>query len=104
MRVEDILEAIDSILEYTSNMDQSSWEKDRKTIDAVIRNFEIIGEAATHVPEEVQNNYREVPWSQMKGIRNLLIHEYFGVDIDVVWETIKKDLEPLKKSLKKIKE
>jgi len=104
MRIEDILDAIDSILEYTSNMDQSLWEKDRKTIDAVIRNFEIIGEAATHVPEEVQNNYREVPWSQMKGIRNLLIHEYFGVDVDVVWETIQKDLEPLKKSLKKIKE
>jgi uncharacterized protein with HEPN domain len=104
MRIEDILDAIDSILEYTSYMDQSSWEKDRKTIDAVIRNFEIIGEAATHVPEDVQNNYREVPWSQMKGIRNLLIHEYFGVDVDVVWETIQKDIEPLKKSLKKIKE
>ena len=69
MRIEDILEAISAIEEYTAGMDFSSWEKDRKTIDAVIRNFELIGEAATHVPDEVQERFSEVPWAKMKGIK-----------------------------------
>ena len=102
MRIEDILEAISAIEEYTAGMDFSSWDKDRKTIDAVIRNFEIIGEAATHVPDEVQESFSEVPWAKMKGIRNLLIHEYFGVDNEVVWETIKNDLGALKEKLEKL--
>ena len=104
MRIEDILEAINAIEEYTSGMDFAAWEKDRKTIDAVIRNYEIIGEAATHVPEEVQRKYLEIPWAKMKAIRNILIHEYFGVDLEVVWETIQKDLGPLKQQLEKIKD
>ena len=102
MRIEDILEAISAIEEYTTGMDYSSWERDRKTIDAVIRNFEIIGEAAAHVPEEVQKRFSGVPWTKMKGIRNLLIHEYFGVDIEVVWKTVQEDLGVLKKSLEKV--
>jgi uncharacterized protein with HEPN domain len=85
-------------------MDYSAWQKDRRTIDAVIRNLEVIGEAATYIPEEIKVKYSEIPWAKMRGIRNLLIHEYFGVDIDVVWETIQKDLEPLKELLGNIKE
>jgi hypothetical protein len=104
MRIEDILEAIENIAEYTSGMDYSAWQKDRRTIDAVIRNLEVIGEAATYIPEEIKGKYSEIPWAKMRGIRNLLIHEYFGVDIDVVWETIQKDLEPLKELLGNIKE
>ncbi len=102
MRIEDILEAISAIEEYTAGMTFKSWENDRKTRDAVIRNFEIIGEAATHVPEQVQCRYSHIPWAKMKGIRNILIHEYFGVDTDVVWMTIQKDLGPLKKMLEEI--
>lgn len=102
MRIEDILDAIRAIEEYTAGMDFASWDRDRKTIDAVIRNFEIIGEAATHVPAEVQERYSEVPWAKMKGIRNLLIHEYFGVDNEVVWKTIQNDLGVLKETLQKL--
>jgi len=102
MRIEDILEAINAIEEYTAGMEFSAWEKDRKTIDAVIRNFEIIGEAATHVPEEIQKEFGEIPWAKMKGIRNILIHEYFGVDTDVVWESIQKDIPLLKEMLERI--
>jgi len=104
MRIEDILEAINAIEEYTSGMNYAAWEKDRKTIDAVIRNCEIIGEAATNVPDEIQRKYLEIPWAKMKGIRNILIHEYFGVDIEVIWETIQKDLGPLKQQLEKIED
>jgi len=102
MRIEDILEAIGAIEEYTADMSFENWENDRRTRDAVIRNFEIIGEAATHVPEQVQCRYSHIPWAKMKGIRNILIHEYFGVDTDVVWMTIRKDLGPLKKMLEGI--
>jgi len=95
-RLEDMIEAIVLIEEYVKEMDHSSWSRDRKTIDAVIRNLEIIGEAATHLPDSIQEKYHEVPWFQIKGMRNLLIHEYFGVDVDVLWQTIKEDLPRLK--------
>jgi len=63
------------------------------------RNLEIIGEAAANVPQEIQDLYVDIPWYQMKGMRNILIHEYFGVDNDVLWNTIKKDLPVLKEKL-----
>lgn len=77
--------------------------KVQKTIDAVIRNLEIIGEAAANVPQEIQDLYVDIPWYQMKGMRNILIHEYFGVDNDVLWNTIKKDLPILKEKLQAFK-
>jgi uncharacterized protein with HEPN domain len=101
-RIEDILEAIGRIADYTRDLDFESWQKDQKTIDAVIRNFEIIGEAARHVPESVQTHYPEIPWAKLKGIRNVLIHEYFGVDVEVVWKAVLQDLPGLGKMLKQI--
>ena len=77
-------------------MDYDTWKNDRKTIDAVIRNLEIIGEAATHVPSDQQDKYQEIPWLQMKGMRNILVHEYFGIDVEVLWKTIEEDLPLLK--------
>ena len=76
-RLEDINEALELIEEYVINLDFTSWTKDKKTIDAVIRNLEIIGEAANHVPDSIQEKYLKIPWSQMKGMRNLLVHENF---------------------------
>lgn len=101
-RIEDILESLEMIFEYSTGMDQNSWQNDRKTIDAIIRNLEIIGEAATHVPESIQKQYPNIPWNQMKGIRNMLIHEYFGVDIDVLWQTIQEDLPALYREIQKV--
>lgn len=95
-RLEDINEALDLIREYTKDLDFISWAKDRKTIDAVIRNLEIIGEAANHIPDSIQSKYMEIPWFQMKGMRNILIHEYFGVDSEVLWQTVSEDLPHLK--------
>lgn len=83
-RLDDIVDSLELISEYVKGMDYSSWKKDRKTIDAVIHNIEIIGEAATHIPEEIQEQNQGIPWYQMKGMRNVLIHEYFGVDLEVL--------------------
>lgn len=102
LRIEDIMEAIARIQQYTAGVQYEVWQRDQKTIDAVVRNFEIIGEAATHVPTDVQMLFPDVPWGKMKGIRNLLIHEYFGVDAEVLWKTIQKDLPDLNASLARL--
>lgn len=95
LRIEDILEAIRRIEQYTDGMQYEQWQEDQKTVDAVVRNIEIIGEAAKHVPLEVQMSFPAVPWGKMRGIRNVLIHEYLGVDVEILWQTIREDLPPL---------
>ena len=74
IRIRDILAAIEKIQRYTENMDLRAFESDPKTIDAVVRNLEIIGEAARHVPDEIVNKYPEIPWREMRDMRNLLSH------------------------------
>ncbi len=96
LRIEDILEAISMIEEYIAGVDYVQWTNDRKTQDAVIRNIEVIGEAAGHVPTEVQQQFNSIPWQKMKGMRNILIHEYFGVDPDIIWRTCCDDIPLLK--------
>ena len=98
-RIDDIVEAINKIERYTYGIDFASWQNDEKTVDAVIRNLEVIGEAASRLPVKIQEQYKDVPWSIMKGIRNILAHEYFGTDLEIVWKTIKEDLPLLKKRL-----
>ena len=100
-RIYDILEAIDKIESYTHGLGFDEWLKDDKTVDAVVRNIEVIGEAASHLPIEIQEQYQDVPWSMMKGIRNILAHEYFGIDLKIIWKTIKEDLPSLKGLLQK---
>jgi uncharacterized protein with HEPN domain len=98
IRIEDILGAIDLIHEYTQGMDRPAFGADRRTVDAVVRNLIIIGEAATHVPDDVATAHPEIPWARMRGMRNLAVHEYFGVDEDVLWDTVTVNLpvlEPL---------
>jgi len=95
LRLEDMLEAIERIARYTSGMDLTRFANDDKTVDAVVRNLEVIGEAARNTPDEVTRQHSEIPWEKMRGIRNLLVHEYFGVDVSIVWLTITGDLPPL---------
>jgi len=102
LRIEDILEAITRIEKYTENLPYQQWQNDQKTIDAVVRNIEIIGEAARHVPDEVQIKFISIPWSKMKGIRNILIHEYFGVDNEILWKTVQNELPNLKLQLTRL--
>jgi uncharacterized protein with HEPN domain len=68
-------------------------------IDAAVRNIEIIGEASSKIPEEIKNNFSEIPWINLKGIRNRIVHDYFGVDVNIIWEIIYKDLTGLKKQI-----
>jgi len=101
LRVEDILEAIARIERYTAGMNYEAFRVDDRTIDAVVRNLEVIGEAARHVPDGMRTEYADIPWARMRDIRNILIHEYFGVSIPIVWQTIRKDLPPLVPLLRK---
>lgn len=71
-------------------------------MDAVIRNFEGIGEAANHVPIEIQERHPEIDWSEMRAIRNVMIHEYFGVSLRIIWRTVINDLEPLAEALGRV--
>jgi len=98
----DIKESVDAILDYVSTMDFESFTNDRKTYSAVIREFEIIGEATQHLPEELLQKYNEISWRDLKDFRNLLIHEYFGVDFEIIWNVIQQDLPQLKRVINKI--
>lgn len=80
------------------------WLDDEKTVDAVVRNIEIIGEAAANIGTEYQRQYSDIPWNEMKAIRNILAHEYFGIDKEIIWKTIQDDLPPLKRRIEKILE
>ena len=101
-RIQDIIEAITAILDYTQGMDESRFSADRKTVDAVVRNLIIIGEAAVRVPEEIVLKYPEVPWYEMQGMRNFVVHEYFRPSDRIVWETVQRDLPPLLENLRRL--
>ncbi|MDO8639209.1 MAG: DUF86 domain-containing protein [Candidatus Daviesbacteria bacterium] len=102
--LEDILTSIIKIEEYINGFSLESFTKDQKTIDAVIRNLEIIGEAANNIPEEYIEKYTDIPWQEMISMRNKVIHEYFGIDIEILWQTIREDLPKLKEQIKKLPE
>jgi len=95
----DILEASQSISEYTQNYDFIKFSNDKKTIDAVIRNFEIIGEAAKKIPAKIREKYPDLHWKGMAGMRDKLIHEYFGINMEIIWETIDKEIPKIIKTL-----
>jgi uncharacterized protein with HEPN domain len=96
LRVRDILNAIAAIRQYIKGLDYDAFISDRKTVDAVIRNLITIGEAAVYMPDDVTAAHPEVPWRDM---RNIVIHEYFGISDKIIWETIQKDLPPLSNQL-----
>ena len=86
MYLEDLLIAMTRIAEYIHGYTFSEFKRDYKTVDAVIRNFEIIGEASRKLPDELKERYPEVPWSEMYLLRNKVSHEYFGVDYEIIWD------------------
>ena len=93
---EDIIEAIEKIETYTQDLTFERFAVHKLVIDAVLRNLEVIGEAAKNIPKNIREKYPEVEWTEATGFRNVLIHDYFGVDIEAVWDTIKKNIPEFK--------
>jgi uncharacterized protein with HEPN domain len=84
--IEDIIESGNKILTYTRNLSFADFMLDSKTVDAVVRNFEIIGEAANRLPEDFREKHKEIDWHRIRGFRNRIIHDYFGIDFEIVWQ------------------
>jgi uncharacterized protein with HEPN domain len=102
--IEDILECIGKIKRYAQSLDLIEFSEDDKTVDAVIRNFEIIGEASRQLPEEFKRKYPEVDWREMIDFRNVIIHGYFAVNMSIIWDIIQNELLPLENEIQKVME
>ncbi|MEK7655384.1 MAG: DUF86 domain-containing protein [Patescibacteria group bacterium] len=100
--LEDIKDAIRKIEKYTRGVDFDSFSKDEQMIDATVRNFSIIGEAVINIPKEIITDYPDIAWKEMKGMRNKVIHEYFGIDEEILWKTIQDDIPVIKKQISKL--
>lgn len=93
--LEDMLQSAKKIKRYTENLDFNSFIADEKTIDAVVRNFEIIGEASNRIDPDFKDNNPEIEWKRIRGFRNRIVHDYFGVDYEIVWAIIESYLSEL---------
>lgn len=100
--LEDILLSMEKITSYIGSMDKNTFANDARTVDAVVRNLEIISEAASRIPEEFKVVHPEIPWRRVVGLRNRIVHEYFGVDLEIVWSVVSNDLPSLQSGLKHI--
>ncbi len=100
--VEDIIDSANKIIEYTRNLSFEDFTKDSKTTDAVIRNFEITGEAANRLPEDFKDQHSNINWHRIRGFRNRIVHDYFGIDYSIVWKIKESFLPGLIISLKSL--
>jgi uncharacterized protein with HEPN domain len=98
--VEDILESMNKIERYIKGLTYELFLKNEMVVDAVIRNLEIIGEASKNIPEDIREKYPNIPWRRMVGLRNIALHEYFGIDLGIIWEIITKNLPETKPKIK----
>ena len=99
----DILTCIDHIKQYTTGLSFDDFSKNFMTIEACLYNIQIIGEAVSKLPDDIKETNPQIPWILIKGMRNRLIHEYFGTDLPLVWDTIKKDLPSFQTELERIR-
>jgi uncharacterized protein with HEPN domain len=100
--VRDIVESIEAIFNYTQGKEFENFTQERMLSSAVIREFEIIGEAVAKLPEDLKAKYSNIAWQDIKDFRNLLVHEYFGVDLEIVWNVITNDLPHLYQMMQQI--
>lgn len=101
MFIEDILESIGKIESYIKGLNFKEFTTKGMVVDAVIRNLEIIGEASRNIPDEMRERNPEIPWKKMVGLRNIATHAYFGVDLEIIWEIITKNLPETKNQIRK---
>lgn len=102
--LDDIVEAAEKIERYTEGMDYEEFVSDEKTADAVLRNFEVIGEATKNVPNEIYRKYDDVPWSEMAGMRDKLIHGYATIELRIVWMTVEEEIPTLIPQIRTVRE
>ncbi|MEX2680042.1 MAG: DUF86 domain-containing protein, partial [Candidatus Sigynarchaeota archaeon] len=102
--LDEILNSIDMIENKTQKMSIEEFKSDEFLIDGIVRNLEIIGEAAKNVSKDIQNQFKEIPWKKIIGLRNIISHRYFKIDPEIVWVIITKDLPDLKPRVRKLKE
>lgn len=100
--ISDIASAVEKVEKFVKGFTLKDFKKDEKTIFAVTRALEIIGEAVGKIPTSVKKQHKEIPWKHMSGMRNKLIHEYFGVNVKVVWKTVKEDMPVLKNKMSEV--
>ena len=100
--IQDILDAVADVEEFVSGLSFEDFKRDKKTLYAVIRGIEVIGEATKNIPNTIRDRYTDVPWKDMAGMRDKLIHDYSGVDAEVLWKTVEQDLPLLRASVSKI--
>ena len=101
-RIRDVLDAIAEIQEFTSGMTFEQFQTDRKTVGAVLYNLAIIGEAVRAIPAELESAHPDIPWDDVRGMRNVVIHEYFQVNLSIIWQTIREDLVSLELSFRQL--
>jgi len=99
-RIQDVLDAIDEIQQFVSTITFDEFKNDQKTVKAVLYNMAIIGEAANSLMPDIEAVYPEIPWIDVRGMRNIVIHEYFQVNLAIIWQTIQEDLPSLALSLR----
>jgi uncharacterized protein with HEPN domain len=100
--VRDMIESAESILSFTAGMTYEQFLEDKKTRDAVVRNFEIIGEAANRLPDDFKALYPNIDWQRLRGLRNRIVHDYFGIDFSIIWKIKEEYLRGLMVSLSKV--
>jgi uncharacterized protein with HEPN domain len=100
--IQDIIESMNKAMEFTDGITYNSFASDDKTIFAVVRALEIIGEAVKNIPQEIREKHTQIPWREMAGMRDKLIHEYFGVNLNVVWKSVKEEIPLIKPSFEKM--